>query len=83
MWPKSISAFIWGLVLSISLMLNINYLIPLPVDVSLLVGLLSAFVLWGGVMVYCFSRNTVKQASITCLKIFVVSASINTFFILT
>lgn len=82
MWPKSFAAFFWGLFLSISLMLNVNYLIPVPADVSLLIGLLLAFVLWGGTMVYCFSCDTVKQASFTCFKVFFVSALINTAYIM-
>ena len=80
MWLKSFSAVLWGLCLSISLMLNMHHLSPFDADTKLLVGLLSGFTIWAAVMTYCFSRNTVKQASIDCGKVLVVSALINALF---
>lgn len=80
MWPKSITAFLWGIVLSTSLMLNLNYMKLFSTQTSLLVGLILGFILWAGVMTYCYSQNTVKQASINCFKVLVVSALINAWF---
>lgn len=82
MWPKSIAAFLWGIVLSTSLMLNLNHLKLFSVQANLLIGLILAFALWAGVMTYCYSQNTVKQASIGCLKVLIVSALINAGFML-
>lgn len=77
MWPKSIAALLWGLLLSISLMLNLHNLKLFSIEVNLLIGLLLGFMLWVSVMVYCYSKNTVWQASKGCLKLFVVSILIN------
>ncbi len=82
MWPKSVTALLWGLVLSISLTLNINKLSPLARDVDLLLGVLLGFSLWAGTMVYCYSRDTARQANIACLKVFLVSVSLNAYFVL-
>lgn len=70
LWGKSITAVLWGLLISSSLTLNIRYYIPMPVDVNLLVGVLIGFTSWGIVMTYCYSCDTSKQANIACLKIF-------------
>lgn len=77
MWPKSFAAFFFGLLLSISLMLNVNKLIPVDIDVRLLIGLLLAFCIWVGVMIYCYSCDTAKSASVGCLKILGVSSLLN------
>lgn len=70
LWGKSITAVVWGLLISVALTLNIRYYIPMPVDVSLIVGVLVGFFTWGIVMTYCYSCDTSKQANITCIKIF-------------
>ena len=77
MWPKSIAGFFWGLLISTSLMLNLENLKLFPIDVNLLIGLLLAFVIWAIVMVYCYGQNTARRASLGCLKLFVVSALLN------
>jgi hypothetical protein len=82
LWLRTMAALLWGLVLSVSLMLNINYLLPLPTTIKLFVGLLLAFIIWAGVMTYCFSQSTAIKASLFCVKVFVVSAIINAAFIL-
>lgn len=77
MWWQSLAAFFWGLVLSISLMLNIRHLLPVAADTGLLVGVLVGFTLWGLVMVYCYAKGHVGRASIGCLKLLLVSATVN------
>lgn len=78
MWGKSTAAIIGGCVLSISLMLNMNLLLPAVIDTRLLVGLLVSFPIWVGVMVWCYASESTKQAWIRCLSLLAVSGSLNT-----
>ncbi|WDE12565.1 hypothetical protein [Thalassomonas haliotis] len=80
MWPKSFAAFFFGIILSISLMLNLNHFLPLAVDVRLLVGLVSGFCLWVAVMIYCYSRNSAKAAVWGCSKTLLASGAVNVYF---
>ncbi|ABI70066.1 MULTISPECIES: hypothetical protein [Shewanella] len=78
MWPKSVAAFLWGLLLAISLMLIVFRTLPAAVDVKLFVGLMLGFCVWVGVMTFCYSRNSAKAASVVCAKWLVASSLINT-----
>jgi len=82
LWIKSFAGVIWGLLISITLMLNCYHILPLPRDVSLLTGLLLAFNIWVMVMVYCYASNNALKASLGCLKVLVVSLVINIVFFL-
>ena len=62
MWSRTLVGFLIGLLLSISLVLNINLLIPLAEDTMLLVGLLLAFPIWTGVLVWCYGMPSTKTA---------------------
>lgn len=77
MWPKTLTGFFLGLLISISVMLNISQSLPLPVDIRLLAGLLIAFPLWGGVMTYCYYINSTKRAALSCCKLLAVSVLLN------
>ena len=44
MWPKTLTAFFGGLLLSVSIMLSLYLLIPLAIGTKLLIGLLAGFV---------------------------------------
>jgi|TARA_R110001592_G_scaffold67050_3_gene205796 hypothetical protein len=77
MWPKSIAAFLWGLLLAISLMLIVFRILPAAVDVKLFFGLMLGFCVWVGVMTFCYSRNSAKAASVVCAKWLVASSLIN------
>ena len=82
MWPKSIAAILGGCLVSISVMLNVNYLLPMMIDTRLLIGLLTAFPLWIATMIYCFVSDSGKQAWKRCSLILVVSVGVNSFYIL-
>ncbi|NRA62807.1 MAG: hypothetical protein HRU25_18305 [Psychrobium sp.] len=82
MWTKSLAAVIGGCILSISLMLNIRFLLPLEIESQLFIGLVLAFPLWVAVMVACYASRHAKQAWTRCLILLVPSALINTFFLL-
>jgi len=77
MWPKSVAAFLWGLVLAISLMLIVFRILPAYVDVKLFVGLMLCFCVWVGMMTFCYSRNSAKAASVVCVKWLMASSLIN------
>jgi len=82
MWPKSLAAFVFGLLLSVSFMLNLNKLLPFAIDIQLFVGLLLAFCIWVAVMVYCYSCNSAKIASLGCIKMLLVSGLLNTYLLI-
>jgi hypothetical protein len=82
MWAKSIAAIIGGCLVSISAMLNINYLLPLTVDSRLFIGLLAAFPFWIATMIYCYSSKNGLQAWQRCGSLLVVSVALNSFYIL-
>lgn len=81
MWPKSIAAIIGGCLISISLMLNLNYLLPLAVDTRLFIGLLVSFPLWIAAMIWCYGSKSGWHAWKRCLSLLLVSCGINAFFI--
>ncbi|NQZ23877.1 MAG: hypothetical protein HRT53_17730 [Colwellia sp.] len=81
MWPKSIAAIIGGCLISISLMLNLNYLLPLAVDTRLFIGLLVSFPLWIAAMIWCYGSKSGWHAWQRCLSLLLVSCGINAFFI--
>jgi len=77
MWGKSFAAIIGGCLLSVSIMLNLNQLLPANIDVRLLVGLLIAFPIWVAVMVWCYAGDSTKQAWLRCLGLLTISAGVN------
>ncbi len=77
MWGKSFAAIFGGCLLSVSIMLNLNQLLPAAIDVRLLVGLLIAFPIWVAVMVWCYASDNTKQAWLRCLGLLVISAGVN------
>lgn len=77
MWPKSIAGFFLGLLISISLVLNLSQLLLFAQDVKLLTGLLAAFLLWGGVMTYCYYSQSIGRASLNCIGLLAVSGLLN------
>lgn len=83
MWSKTLTGFVLGLLLSVSLLLNLNGLLPFAIDVRLLIGLLIGFVLWAGAMVYCYFCSDARSAALGCLKVLAVSVVFNAITMLT
>jgi len=77
LWPKSFYGLIWGLVISISLVMNLYHLLPLEASTFLLTALVVSFLIWGAVMLYCYSCSSHKQINMVCLKLFSVSLLVN------
>lgn len=82
MWSKTSIAVIGGCLLSISLMLNLNFILPFEVDTRLFIGLLLAFPMWVSVMIWCYASEGFKQAFKRCSLLLIPSAVFNTLFLL-
>jgi len=73
MWPKTLTSFFLGLLLSISLMMNLASLLPLAIDTVLIIGFITNFFVWSGVMVYFYAFETIKKPLIQSGLILLVS----------
>jgi len=62
MWSRTFCGLILGLLISVSVALNLNLILPIAQDLSLLIGLLVAFPIWVGVQVWSYSFSSAKQA---------------------
>lgn len=79
MLHKTFVAIVVGCLLSISIMLNLNYLLPMSIDQKLLIGLLVAFPMWTIALVMSYSALSTAQAWRRCGYPLVISALINVF----
>lgn len=77
MWSKTFAGFLLGLFISMSLVLNLNLLIPLPIDTLLLSGLLIAFPTWAGIQVWCYSSESRKASWLRGIYVLVPSILLN------
>ena len=77
LWPKSFYGLIWGLIISISFVMNLYHFLPLETSTFLLTSLVVSFLIWGAVMLYCYSCSSHKQINMLCLKLFSVSLLLN------
>ena len=82
MWGKTFAAVIGGCLLSVSLVLNMNFLLSIQKDHELLIGLLIAFPLWVAGMVLCYAASSTLQAWKRCTLPFVISAAINAYYLM-
>ena len=73
MWPKTLTSFFLGLLLSISLMMNLASLLPLAIDTVLIIGFIANFFVWSGVMVYFYAFETIKKPFIQSGLILLIS----------
>ncbi|MCC2607447.1 hypothetical protein [Planctobacterium marinum] len=80
MWAKTIVGIILSLVLSMSLFLNIAYLVPFPRDVYLFIGFVGGFLLWGGLFTVFYCYSSIKRPLLYCLITLAISATINGLF---
>ena len=62
MWSRTFAGFILGLLISVSVVLNLNLLLPIREDTMLLIGLLLAFPIWAGIQVWAYSFSSAKKA---------------------
>jgi len=81
MWPKSFAALFGGCILSITLVLNIKFMMPFSLDIQFFTGMLLIFPIWTAIMVWCYSCKNGKQAWVRCGILSAPSAVINVFYI--
>ena len=77
MWPKTLNGFFFGLFLSISVVLNLNLLLPLPEDVRLISGLVLAFPIWAGVLVWGYAFEKARVAAKKMSYVLIPSSILN------
>ncbi|KJY87763.1 hypothetical protein CWB89_09900 [Pseudoalteromonas piscicida] len=78
MWPKTLVGFFLGLLLSISLVLNLNLLLPFSESTKLMIGLVLAFPIWAGILVWSYALSSAKAACKPLFAIFIPSLLLNT-----
>jgi len=81
MWSRTFAGLILGLLLSASIALNFNLILPLKEDTKLLIGLLMAFPIWAGVQVWSYSFVSAKKAWLTLCSVLIPSVIINAVFL--
>lgn len=81
MWSRTFAGLILGLLLSASIALNFNLILPLKEDTNLLIGLFMAFPIWAGVQVWSYSFVSAKKAWLTLCSVLIPSVIINAVFL--
>ena len=76
-WTKSILGLLLGFLLSMSLAINLGFLLPIPRDVFLLIAVLGGFSFWAGIISWFHCVTSVKRPSLISLLVFVLSALLN------
>jgi len=77
MWAKTSAALLGGCLVSISIMLNLNFILPFAIDTRLFVGLILAFPLWIAAMIWCYGSRSGWVAWRRCGLLLLVSGSAN------
>ncbi|KZN45155.1 hypothetical protein [Pseudoalteromonas luteoviolacea] len=79
MWPKTILGFLFGLLISVSVALNTNLILPFAEDTRLLIGLILGFPIWASIMVWAYAFDTARKAAKYMLLVLLPSALLNVF----
>jgi hypothetical protein len=77
MWSKTFAGLLLGLLISISVILNLNLTLPIQEDSMLLIGLILAFPIWVGIQVWAYSVTKSKKAWLTLFWVLLPSALLN------
>lgn len=77
MWSKTFAGFLLGLFLSMSIVLNLNLILPFNVDTLLILGLLLAFPIWVITQVWCYASESRRQAWYRGTKLLLPSVCLN------
>ena len=77
MWPKTLIGLFFGLLLSISIVLNLNLILPLAEDVRLISGLVLAFPIWAGVLVWSYAFEKARKAAKNISLVLIPSCLLN------
>lgn len=82
MIAKTLIAVFGGCLVSISVMLNINFLLPVHIEIRLLVGLLLSFPIWIAAMIWAYSCSNILKVLKRYSGVLFISIAINSMFIL-
>ncbi|WP_440056879.1 hypothetical protein ACSLBF_18530 (plasmid) [Pseudoalteromonas sp. T1lg65] len=82
MWPKTILGLLLGLLISISLIVNLNLILPMSEPALLLLGLIVAFPAWAGLVVWSYAHPDAKSAAMSLLYVLIPSLCLNTILLL-
>ncbi len=77
MWARTLAGLFVGLLLSISLTLNFSELAPLPKDTLLLIGYITGFLIWAGIITFFYCISTIKKTLLISLSVLLLSATTN------
>jgi hypothetical protein len=77
MWSRTFAGLIIGLLMSVSIVLNLNLILPIKEDTMLLIGLLVGFPIWVGVQVWAYAFSSSRKAWLKLTLAFIPSALIN------
>jgi hypothetical protein len=77
MWSRTFAGLIIGLLLSVSIVLNLNLLLPIKEDTMLLLGLLLAFPIWAGIQVWAYSFSNARKAWLKLTLVLIPSVLVN------
>ncbi len=77
MWSRTFAGLLLGLLISVSVVLNLNLLLPIKEDSMLLIGLLCAFPIWAGIQVWAYSFTSAKKAWLKLALVLAPSAALN------
>lgn len=82
MWLKTLLGFFVSLFLSLSLMLNTAYLLPMHREVYLLLGFVGGILLWGAIMTVFYCSSHIGRLMWFWGPLLLISLSINGAFML-
>jgi len=80
LWVKTLIGFILGLFLSMGLMINIGFSLPISRDIFLLIAVLGGFIGWCAIISWFLCVQSIKKPAIICLVAFSLSSVINAWF---
>lgn len=78
-WAKTLVGLVLGFIVSMSLVINIGFVVLVPRDIFLLVAVLTGFTLWAGLICWFYTFSSALKPSVICLLLLVVSAGFNVF----
>lgn len=77
MWSKTLIGTLVSMLVTMSLILNLAYLLPVAIDVYLFVAFISFFLVWAGLLSYFYSLDKITQGLKICVPVLVLSAALN------
>ncbi|WP_085297364.1 hypothetical protein [Cognaticolwellia mytili] len=80
LWSKTFIGLFLGFFLSMSLFMNIGFIVPLAKDVFLFIAVIGGFTVWSALISWFYCVQSIKRPALICLASFLVTALINAWF---